>query len=106
MVKMNGTNGATLFELTSPSETGSRSQKINVGSLRLLLDQQEFKCRLTGRLLTPETSSADHIIPIAKGGLNVIDNIQIVCWEANRAKGTMSNEAFIALCKDVAARNP
>lgn len=29
----------------------------------------------------------DHIIPIAKGGYTVEDNLQTLCWKCNRAKG-------------------
>ena len=28
----------------------------------------------------------DHIIPIAKGGQTVEDNLQTLCWKCNRAK--------------------
>lgn len=29
----------------------------------------------------------DHIIPVAKGGQTVADNLQTLCWKCNRAKG-------------------
>lgn len=29
----------------------------------------------------------DHIIPIAKGGLTKVDNLQTLCWKCNRSKG-------------------
>lgn len=45
----------------------------------------------------------DHIKPITEGGENVMENIQLVVSDANRAKGTMGQEAFVRLCADVVA---
>lgn len=63
-----------------------------------------FPCALTGRPLDfnkPDTYEYDHILPIARGGDNSIDNLQIVCPEANRAKGMMTDQEFLELCKEV-----
>lgn len=63
-----------------------------------------FPCALTGRPIDfnkPDTYEYDHILPIARGGDNSLDNLQIVCPEANRAKGMMTDQEFIELCKEV-----
>ena len=63
-----------------------------------------FPCALTGRPLDfdkPETYEYDHIIPTSRGGDNTIDNLQIVCPEANRAKQNLTDEEFVDLCKEV-----
>ena len=63
-----------------------------------------FPCALTGRPLDfnkPETYEYDHIIPTSRGGDNTIDNLQIVCPEANRAKQNLTDEEFLDLCKEV-----
>lgn len=67
-----------------------------------LLDRQRFRCALTGRALTPDTASLDHIIPVSRGGEHRIDNTQILERSVNRAKGTLTNAEFIALCAEVA----
>jgi 5-methylcytosine-specific restriction endonuclease McrA len=63
--------------------------------------ENKLRCALTGRTLTPETVSLDHIVPQSAGGGNGEDNLQFVCQEANQAKGTLSQKAFIQLCRDV-----
>jgi len=63
-----------------------------------------FPCALTGRPIDfnkPETYEYDHIQPISRGGDNTLSNLQILCPEANQAKGRLTDQEFIELCKEV-----
>lgn len=64
-----------------------------------LWKRQRGRCALTGRRLD-RTAELDHIIPKNLGGSDRLDNLQWVCREANRAKGKLSQDAFLALCAD------
>jgi CRISPR/Cas system Type II protein with McrA/HNH and RuvC-like nuclease domain len=66
-----------------------------------LIEQQNYRCALSGRPLTPETASLDHIVPLSRGGKHDISNLWIVDHQVNNAKGTFTVEEFIALCHDV-----
>jgi 5-methylcytosine-specific restriction endonuclease McrA len=77
--------------------------KVTSRKLLQLLRDQDFKCVLTGRTLTPDNCSLDHIVPIANGGEHVMGNVQLVCMEVNRAKSMMGNDEFVQLCHDVAS---
>lgn len=77
--------------------------EITASRLAALLEYQEFRCALTGRKLTPDNAEADHIVPVKKGGANVMENVQIVTHQANRAKGTMGMDDFVRLCRDVSS---
>ncbi|MBP6238759.1 MAG: HNH endonuclease [Saprospiraceae bacterium] len=66
------------------------------------------KCYLTGReidLSKPNTYHFDHIIPVANGGDSNLDNLGITCRSVNIAKGTLSVDDFILLCKEVVKYN-
>lgn len=60
-------------------------------------------CELTGRTidLTKDDYNIDHIIPIDRGGTNELDNMAFCIPEANAAKNNLTNDEFVALCKEV-----
>lgn len=66
-----------------------------------ILKKQKRLCALTGRRLTAENFSVDHIIPIKNGGKGYLDNIRFVVNDANRARGTLTDAELLSLCKDI-----
>lgn len=66
-----------------------------------LITQQNYRCALTGRTLTPETASLDHIMPLSRGGAHDISNLQVLDHQANTAKGSLTMDEFVELCRDV-----
>ena len=70
------------------------------------LEQTKFKCALTGMDLAPESFELDHIIPMEDGGKDTIDNLQFVHPLVNRAKGTMPQSQFVAMCHAVVKLHP
>ena len=80
--------------------------KVTVAGLVDLLIKQNYRCALSGRELTIENVTLDHITPFAKSDDHSIDNVHLVIREANLAKGAMSTGEFIRLCQDVAALHP
>ena len=74
---------------------------VNVRNVLRLLECQQYRCALTGRPLTPETASLDHIVPVRCGGEHLVENTQVLHKDVNRAKTTMTNEEFIRLCREV-----
>lgn len=59
--------------------------------LRAYIKQRDnFTCRQCGNSTYKEPNlllEVDHIIPVAKGGLTIEDNLQTLCWKCNRSKG-------------------
>jgi 5-methylcytosine-specific restriction endonuclease McrA len=88
---------AVCAEIT-PAELSGR---VTVANVLRLLERQNYRCALTGRLLTPDLASLDHIVPVRCGGEHRIENAQVLHRNVNRAKTTMTNEEFIALCREV-----
>jgi 5-methylcytosine-specific restriction endonuclease McrA len=78
-----------------------RETRLSQKQILELLRCQDYRCALTGRLLTPETASLDHRVPLSRGGPNTMDNVIIVHRSVNRAKGTLLVEEFIAMCQEV-----
>ena len=63
--------------------------------------QQDFRCAISGRMLTPETASLDHILPLSRGGEHSFENVWVVDHQINIAKGTMTLEEFVNMCRQV-----
>ena len=68
-----------------------------------LIVSQDYRCALTGRQLEPDTASVDHKIPLSMGGPHDISNLWVLHTQINRAKGTMTIEEFIGMCREVVA---
>ena len=58
--------------------------------------QGQTECPLCGAEIAwdthdlPTSPEADHITPVSRGGLNTLDNGQIICRTCNRSKGNRS----------------
>ncbi len=84
----------------------ARKGRAKARDILAILNHQEYRCALSGEALNPDTKSElDHVIPVAEGGDNSKENLQVVTSKINRMKGTLSNSEFIAICKRVAVWN-
>lgn len=83
--------------------TGTNDGKaVTQTQLMELLEQQDFKCALSGIQLTPKSAALDHITPVADNGTHDISNLQWLNHNVNRMKGRMSQQAFVEVCRQVA----
>jgi len=46
----------------------------------------QWVCQLCGKILTPETVTVDHIVPVVRGGTNALENLQPLCQHCNSVK--------------------
>jgi len=79
----------------------SEPTTVTAKRLMQLIETQGYRCALSGRPLTPETASIDHIVPVARGGTHDMSNVWIVDHRVNLAKGVMTTEEFVAMCREV-----
>ena len=80
----------------------TNSSKVTSGEIMAQIRKQAFLCGLSGRTLTPDNASIDHIHPLGRGGSHELANIWIVDQQVNTAKGTLTLDDFVSLCRDVA----
>jgi hypothetical protein len=55
------------------------------------------RCHYCDLPLTLKTSTKDHLVPLCRGGSNLIDNLVPACLACNQAKGTMTEEEYWVL---------
>lgn len=78
-----------------------RQSRVTLASIMALVESQNYSCALTGRPLNPQEAALDHVLPISRGGRHEITNAQVLHKDVNRAKGTLTNDEFISLCREV-----
>lgn len=61
------------------------SGRLSAGIVKMLLEKQKGKC-VVCKVSIKDGFHIDHIIPIAKGGMNVDRNVQLLCPPCNLAK--------------------
>lgn len=55
-----------------------------------ILERDKYTCLNCGVSLSDEPHlllEVDHVIPVSRGGLTSVDNLQTLCWRCNRSKG-------------------
>lgn len=86
---------------SAPRISHQSGSVVTAYEVQALLVQQDFRCALTGAELKPTDAAMDHIQAVSRGGTHTIDNAQILRKDVNRAKGTLTNEEFLKLCRAV-----
>ena len=80
----------------------AKGRGVTAAQLAALWEKQDGICALSGQHLVPGfNASIDHILPTARGGLDVIENLQWVTIHVNRAKLALTVEEFITMCHQV-----
>jgi 5-methylcytosine-specific restriction endonuclease McrA len=73
---------------------------ITAKQLAALWKKQRGRCALMGEKLDT-TAQVDHKLPVARGGLTELENLQWTTACANHAKRDLTDEEFRALCERV-----
>ena len=81
---------ALLHPLDEQREEAKRQRSMMSPSLRMeVLKRDGYRCRICGRSANDGARlEVDHIIPISKGGKTELSNLQTLCWDCNRGKGS------------------
>lgn len=67
-----------------------------------MLEDQRFKCALSGITLHPETVEVDHILTVQDGGDDSPENLHLLDARVHGMRGTLEIKEFIDLCCRVA----
>ena len=90
-------------ERRAPKRTDADAPKRSRNIKQVLYRRQEGQCAGPcgedgrGRLLDMDLFEIDHIVPRAKGGPDIDDNLQLLCPTCNRRKGSRTMRRFLEL---------
>jgi len=103
---MDGHDGNQGVELEQEGSVPTRpkdSPKVTAKQLHAMIEAQGYRCALSGVELTPKTTRLDHKTAYSRGGEHSMDNLWFVHVDVNNAKGQMSVDEFLAMCRRVVA---
>lgn len=83
---------ATDVKSQAQQESKKRSRHIPLSVRFAVLQRDNHQCVSCGKSPPTVTLEIDHIIPFSKGGNNDINNLQTLCFECNRGKGTRTTK--------------
>ena len=66
------------------------------GLKRELMRRQDNTCVYCGYRRIGSSLDIDHVVPVARGGSNDIDNLQVICRRCNQRKGVQTDQEFRA----------
>lgn len=85
-------------------KNANKGTSITIEGMRAILIRQQYRCALSGVVLSPDCASLDHITPLSKGGTHTLDNVQIVHPVVNALKGEMASIELIRWARLIASQ--
>jgi len=73
---------------SAESSSASLSRHIPASVRVSVLHRDGYKCVFCGRSPNQVQLEVDHIVPFSKGGSNDLSNLQTLCFDCNRGKGS------------------
>jgi len=70
--------------------TQRRREPISKKLRLLILERDNYRCRICGKFARDVVLEVDHIVPVAKGGTTSLNNLQTLCIDCNRGKSDLS----------------
>jgi len=67
----------------------------------LLEKKQNYRCAISGIELTPGNTTAEHIIPLRRGGKHELSNIYLVDENVARLKRNLMEEEVIEIARRI-----
>ena len=68
-----------------------------------IYERTKGRCALCGKFIRFDQFTVDHVIPLAKGGTNDIENLQCTCKHCNAMKQDLSEDEFLDKLFDIFA---
>lgn len=77
------------------SEGVSERKRFSDIERKVVYAKTKGRCALCGKFMDYDSFTVDHIVPLAKGGTNNMDNLQAACYVCNRIKQDILPQDFM-----------
>lgn len=75
---------------------GKTQRKVySVDVRKMIYEKAHGRCELCGARITYNSMTLDHVIPLAMGGADEVENLSCACLPCNQFKGSILPESFL-----------
>lgn len=86
-----------IFKVTNVRDRKKFSRDVR----KLIYNKADGKCALCGRKISYKDMTLDHVIPLALGGADEVENLQSCCAVCNCFKGSVLPDEFMERITDI-----
>lgn len=78
-----------------PTNGKKKRRKYREDVRKMIYDKADGRCTLCGRKILYKDMTLDHVIPLAMGGSDEVENLSCTCFTYNQFKGSILPDDFL-----------
>lgn len=78
-----------------PTHRKKKRRKYSEDVRKMIYDKADGRCQLCGRQIAYIEVTLDHVVPLAMGGADEVENLSCTCFTCNQFKGSILPDDFI-----------
>lgn len=92
-----GIDNGKLFKVSKKQKRKTYSDDVR----KMIYNHADGRCYLCGRKILYKDMTLDHVLPLAMGGADEVENLSCSCLTCNQFKGSILSDSFMERISDI-----